>query len=198
MATTSTSASLSNAKMAGGPIRRYLRSGMHQGGMDFVKADLGFGKYGKGFGRVIGPAFLAYNMYTGYKEDGIRGALKEGVSTLATSYVMGALNKPMQRAAMVIASGFAAYGSWQYTRFGLTPGSVNQAGAGLFAKAVRPLVAEHMRRKAEVEMGAPIIDQYGTLATMRQRSLAAIQNSKINGRSALGNEAALHYSPYYR
>jgi hypothetical protein len=47
------------------------------------------------------------------------------------------------------------------------------------------------RQIRAMEMGAPIADQYGTISTLRQRSLAAIQNSHVNGRMALGNEAAL-------
>jgi len=45
-----------------------------------------------------------------------------------------------------------------------------------------------------LEMGSPILDQFGTVSTLRQRSLAAIQNSKVNGRMALGQEAALLHS----
>ena len=43
----------------------------------------------------------------------------------------------------------------------------------------------------DLEMGSPVMDQFGTISTLRQRSLSAIQNSHVNGRMALGNEAAL-------
>ena len=48
-----------------------------------------------------------------------------------------------------------------------------------------------LRQIKSLEMGSPIVDQYGSISTLRQRSLAALQNSHVNGRMALGNEAAL-------
>jgi hypothetical protein len=62
----------------------------------------------------------------------------------------------------------------------------------------RPWVHEYMKKHARLEMATPLIDQFGTVATMRQRSLQAINNSKINGRTALGAEGLLTYSPYAR
>jgi hypothetical protein len=47
------------------------------------------------------------------------------------------------------------------------------------------------RRMKELELGMPIVDEYGTMGTLRQRSLQAIQSSRINGRVGLGNEAAI-------
>ena len=47
-----------------------------------------------------------------------------------------------------------------------------------------------------LELGAPMLDQFGTVATLRQRSLSAIQNSHVNGRMALGNEAALLHASF--
>jgi hypothetical protein len=55
-----------------------------------------------------------------------------------------------------------------------------------------------MRNRRDLELGGPVMDQFGTLATMRQRSVAAIQNSKLNARSVLSNEATYTYRPYYR
>jgi hypothetical protein len=45
----------------------------------------------------------------------------------------------------------------------------------------------HERRR--MNFGAPVQDQFGTLATMRQRSLENLSR----GRAALGNEARLHH-----
>jgi len=57
--------------------------------------------------------------------------------------------------------------------------------AGIRQKQVRAL-----------ELGTPMNDQFGTIATLRQRSLSAIQNSHVNGRMALGNEAALLHTSF--
>ena len=176
----------------GGAIKSYLGSSIHAEGMEMMKFNLGFGKWApKGVGRLLGPAMTLYGAYQGYKKEGAWGAVKGGAKELASSYVFGAAMKvvggPLKYAGAAIAG----------AALGIT------AGAGLatgrpFGMWARPFVADHMRRLAQVEMGRPVIDQFGTLATMRQRSLAAIQNSKINGRSALGNEAALTYQPYFR
>lgn len=50
---------------------------------------------------------------------------------------------------------------------------------------------DKMKAARRLEMGTPIVDVFGTQATMRQRSLQAIQRSAISGRSALGMEAQL-------
>ena len=47
-----------------------------------------------------------------------------------------------------------------------------------------------------LELGAPIQDPFGTISTLRQRSLQAIQNTHVNGRMAFGNEAALLHSTF--
>lgn len=57
--------------------------------------------------------------------------------------------------------------------------------AGVRQKQVRAL-----------ELGTPMSDQFGTISTLRQRSLSAIQNSHVNGRMALGNEAALLHTSF--
>ena len=55
---------------------------------------------------------------------------------------------------------------------------------------------EYRRRNAAMDLGTPSIDPFGNNATIRQRSLSAIQNSRLNGRSMLGNEAFLYFKPY--
>ncbi|MAE81783.1 MAG: hypothetical protein CMB80_03525 [Flammeovirgaceae bacterium] len=52
------------------------------------------------------------------------------------------------------------------------------------------------RQVRNLEMGAPVADPFGTISTLRQRSLSALQNSHVNGRMALGNEAALLHSSF--
>ena len=56
--------------------------------------------------------------------------------------------------------------------------------------------AARLKQVRSLELGAPVLDQFGTIATLRQRSLSAIQNSHVNGRMALGSEAALLHSTF--
>lgn len=187
-----------------GAFKSFMGSAVHREGLAFVKMDLGFGKYApKGVGRLLGPAFLAITAYQGYKEAGPWGAVRETGKSLATSYTFGAVTKALGIGGLGSAVGYAGIGiglgigaavGADYAFRGITP----FGGGSLFSLVARPAVAAHMRRHQEVEMGRPVIDQFGTLATMRQRSLAAIQSSKINGRSALSNEATLMYRPYFR
>jgi len=72
------------------------------------------------------------------------------------------------------------------------------AGGGLYAMDSMLEVIEDsnrgnakLRQIEALDMGRPITDQFGTISTLRQRSLSALQNSHVNGRMALGNEAAL-------
>lgn len=194
-----------------GMFKSYLGSSMHGMGKEWFMNSFGMGYVGHGvkpgdaakyyegarftpaeagklrplkgiFGKVVGPALLAYSMYEGYQKEGVYGAVKEGVQGAATGYAFGAawgalkgvigVGGPIALSAAAVAGG--AYGYKEY----------------------RGAVKDHMRRQAAVEMGRPTVDQFGTVATMRQRSLAAIQDSKLNGRVGLGNEATLMYRPY--
>lgn len=195
------------AVLGHGAIRgKTLGAAMVRGGAEWIKFDLGFGKMaGKGAGRLLGPlATLYFGTYQGYKEGGWWGAAKGTFTHLRDSFVFGAAMSGLSK---VFGPGkYWGAGAVGAAQAGLgisTLGWAAGIGSGVGAAspwqaAVRPLVAGHMKRHAELEMGRPIIDQFGTLATMRQRSLAAIQNSKINGRSAIGNEATLMYQPYFR
>lgn len=182
-----------------------LFKAMHRSGADMAKFSFGFGKMaGKGVGRLLGPAMTLYAGYEGYKEGGAWGAAKGVASEVGTQYAIGAglkgaaqmlkgpIGYPLIGAVGAIGVGLAGWTAAWHGGLG--------TGAGVaspWQAAVRPLVADYMRRHSEVEMGRPIVDQYGTLATMRQRSLAAIQNSKINGRSVIGNEATYRFRPYF-
>jgi hypothetical protein len=46
-------------------------------------------------------------------------------------------------------------------------------------------------RRVEMGSGLGVDDPFGSVATLRQRSLMALQNTHLNGRMALGNEAAM-------
>ncbi len=182
----------------GNLFRDYLGTSVHREGMEMAKFGLGFGKYGKGMGRALGLASTAYGVYEGYRTGGARGAAVGAVRSVAENYLFGAALKAAGNVGTVAgtAVAFGAFagmaGHMAYT------GNMPWETGGSINALLRPLVYRHMRRQEQLEMGRPIVDQFGTVATMRQRSLMAIQNSKINGRSALGNEAFYTYRSYYR
>jgi len=180
-----------------GMIGSYFGSNLHRSGIEWTKGMLGAGltpemralgintwSRATGVMRLLGPAWIAYRAYEGFKEGGPGGAVKGAAFALGESYLF----PHVAHMAGMAALGGAAMLGMQY---GMT-------GAGPLETLTRPLVREHMRKHAKLEMGRPIHDQFGNVATMRQRSVMAIQNSKINGRSALGHEATLAYSPYFR
>jgi len=137
------------------------------------------GMFGKGLlGRALFPAFTAVAAYTGYKEGGVMGAAKN----VATEALM-----------------------WGAMRAGFTMltnpailGGAAIAGAGYGMYRLGEAARTHERRVRSLELGADVVDRFGTLSTMRQRSLQAIQSSHLNGRTALGNEALLLSTPYRR
>jgi hypothetical protein len=149
-----------------------------------------FGKAaGVGLGRLAGPlafaAFAGVAAYEGYKRGGRAGAAVAVAgeaasfgamavgSTLATS-VLGSAALPV---GLLVGAGYAEYQMGK---------QILQAGQ------------EKVRGMRKLEMVAPVADPYGIGATMRQRSITAIQNSYINGRMAMGNEALLMATPYLR
>ena len=156
----------------------------HARGINFVK-DTFWPK--SMFGKVFGMAMLGYSAYTGYQEDGVWGAAKSVSKDLALTYLMGRVPPPL---AIGIGAASAVVGTAAMAYGGAT-------GIGMRQMA-RPMVKQHVRKHIGLEMGTASVDQYGTGATMRQRSLAAIQGSRINGRSGLGNEAFLMQQSYWR
>jgi hypothetical protein len=140
----------------------------------------------------LGAGFTAHAGYTGYQQEGAWGAAKGVGESLAIWYAGDVAISALARGgpwAAAIGVGAATAGLGMIGEF---------TGENPLQVLARPAVREHMRKYAKLEMGRPVIDQFGTGATMRQRSLMAMQRSKINGRSALGNEATLMYRPYFR
>ena len=121
----------------------------------------------------ISPAFAAANVVHGYKTGGVSGAagaFAEEVAMFAAFELVGS--------ATVIGGGLvagAAYGAYQ------------ALGAA----------QEHHRGLRKLEMGGTLRDPFGTISTTRQRSLMALNNSHINGRMALGQEASLMHTNAY-
>jgi hypothetical protein len=131
----------------------------------------------------LGTAFLGLEAYLGYQEGGVWGATKQVGAALAFQYGLGAM---LGGAAVPVTLGLmagaaVAGGIYAYNKYG------SQVG--------RETMFEHSR----IEMGGgPINDQFGTISTMRRRSMAALQSTRLNGTTALGNEAALSHVPYFR
>ncbi len=184
---------------SGSIYQNYTATEIHRRGMERIAEDFVIGKRAKekaleaGIGGTIGKfitrGYLAYSVYSGYKEGGIVGAAKGAAENLAWSYGFGAA-APILLGAGVIAGGAAV-------------GVLGGIGFASMSEGVTPLqlltrrrVREHQRRHANIEMGAPVNDPHGNLATMRQRSLAAMQNSRLSGMNALGYEAQISYSRY--
>jgi len=179
--------------------KRYLGSQMHKTGASWFKFELGIGKEFKEFAKKSpklgfiskwgGRAFVGHAIYQGYKEGGVVGAAIGGVQSYLIGSAIGAAKTAAAAAAPfalpVLAAATVAAGiGYAYT--GTTP----------WQFAARPYVRDHMKKHAKLEMVAPVNDQFGILSTMRQRSVAAIQGSHINARSALGHEAMSMYRPY--
>lgn len=187
-----------------GATKSYMGSRVHQGGMSWVKDELGIGKRAREFaqkspglafaGRWLGRGFVGFSALEGYREGGITGALGATASHLGTTYAMGAAFK-----ALGIGVGAAApYLAGAAVIGGIGVGAASLAtGVSPLQFLARPYVREHMKKHAKLEMAKPVTDQFGTIATMRQRSVAAMQHSNINARSALAHEAMTSYQPYF-
>ena len=180
-------------------IQRYRAGSIHRAGKRWVTDFLGTSKSLQGPGamnflqRWFGRGFLAYGAYQGYQKGGIGGAVKHMATDIGFTYALGAGLKTV---------GLAAGGLGMAAGVGLGLGAMgigaHIARGGSPGIMVRPWLHDYKKKHATLEMGMPAIDQFGTMASMRQRSLNAIQNSRINGRSALGNEALMTYTPYFR
>jgi len=129
-------------------------------------------------GRGLFPVFTAYSAYSGYKEGGIMGATKNVAADAATWGAMRA--------------------AWSMFANPVTLGAAAVAGLGYGGYKLGEAAIAHEKRIKGLELGADVVDRFGTISTMRQRSLQAIQNSHLNGRGALGNEALIMSSPYLR
>lgn len=168
-----------------GTARAYGRAGKHVG-KAFSRAGWGAraGFVGKTAARALGPAFVAYSAYAGYKEGGVWGATKEVATTLAFGFAISA----GLSAAGITASAAAAVA---------VPAAII-AGAGYATYKALEAGNAKIDKSRSLEMGSPLVDPFGTAATMRQRSLQQLMFSQINGRSAFGTEASLMHIPMMR
>lgn len=130
----------------------------------------------------LGLASSLHFMYTGYQEGGIFGAAKGA----GESILYGA-------AFRTAIMGLGAP---------LTVGAMALTGAGYGAYAIGEAGQRYERRLRNLEVGGDenminAINSYGA-STMRQRAAVALNNSHINRRLALGNEAAMFHSSFRR
>lgn len=132
----------------------------------------------RGIGAALQIGFTTHAVYQGYKQGGFWGATKS-------------LGKEM-----VSWAGFKAGEAAIHTLTGVKLGAVlwpatMVAGAAYGGYKAMEWGRDTRRGLRNLEMTTPVIDPFGTGFTMRQRSVAAIQKSYINGRMALGREASL-------
>jgi hypothetical protein len=178
----------------------HLFSGKHHKvGMNMAKDMLGFGLFKKGAGileragGLIGAGFMVGAMYEGYKESGITGAAKAGVEQVGINYLLGRGLSTVFKGMLPLGLKAGLVGA---AAIGVGAGLANTSVANFLSPLARGAVREHGIKHAKLELGTPTIDPFGMVSTMRQRSLMSIQNSRVNGRTALGNEASLLYRPY--
>jgi hypothetical protein len=140
-------------------------------------------------GGGLGLISTLYEGYSGYQEGGALGAVGGVAKSMAMNYALGMAWSLAKGPALVALGATAA-------AVGIGAAATNQSVASFVSPLFRGQMREHAIKHATLEMGAPTVDPFGTVSTMRQRSLMAIQNSRVNGRTALGNEAMLLYRPY--
>jgi hypothetical protein len=202
-------------RVAGGAMKRYVGSDMFKAGNRFVMDEIGVGKeFNKRYSAAIqkggaskwlaragkwgGRGFIGLAALQGFREEGLWGAAKGAAESVVWSHAMGQAFNVLGKGARIVGGGMqaAAIGGGVALAGGLAASWAT--GVNPIAFAARGQVREHMKKHARVEMGGPVRDQFGTVATMRQRSVQAMQNSKLNGRSAMGSEATYMYRPYFR
>ena len=132
---------------------------------------------GKMFGSAIGMAFFAHDVYAGYKKGGLMGAVAGGAENIATfaAWEVGAA---------------VLGGSLMWGTAGLAAAGV--AGYALGETAINK---EKRLRNLEFATGDSVFS--AGAFTSRQRAMMALQNTHLNGRMALGNEAMLMHSSYF-
>lgn len=164
-------------------IKSWMGTKAHREGAKWAKDFYGLSKGTKPLFRVLGLGFLAYDAYSGYKEGGLTGAASSVAQGFAFNYALG-VGKSVLGSALT----GAAY---------VAPFAIG--GAIMFRRQLaQPYVREFARKRARLEMSMPIEDQFGTISTMRQRSLMMMRQSKLNARTSLGQEATYAFKPYFR
>lgn len=135
---------------------------------------------GARIGNGIGLAALGISAFMGYQENGLMGAATNVARDVAFQSIgTGIYNAAVGAVGSVplLIGAAVAGGAYGYYKLG-------EAGQ------------KYSKKLRKLELGTDIDDSYGTISTMRQRSVMAIQNSYLNGRMALGNEASSMHMTY--
>lgn len=129
------------------------------------------------FGRGMGPAIMLASAAYGYSQDGFKG--------MATSLAIDTAYSVAPRMIGALLGGAAGM---------VAGGAILAYGIGTGGYALGQAAQNKGRSLRGLELGGgQIMDAIGSsgAATMRQRSLSALQNTHLNGRMAMGNEAIL-------
>jgi hypothetical protein len=131
------------------------------------------------FGHTFGAGVGAFFIYNAYRREGLGGAVKEAATFSAInaglSFAGGVLTNPFVLAgAAVAATGYAGYQLGEFSRQKHKQMRELELGGGAVAGAINNSIG---------------------IATARQRSMMALQNTHLNYRSAIGNEAVLYHIP---
>lgn len=185
----------------GPPLQRYLKSGVHKRGMGWMRMSMGIesgfkqnltNAFGAGIGkgsrlsgigslawRGVAAAWFLGDVAKGYHREGVWGAAKAGIGFAAENYLFGAVLGSAALPVGLAAAGVTGYAALR--KFKIDTG--RQYALNLRRTTFGPGSVE---------------DQYGTVATMRRRSVDALMSSRIGGNMGLGNESLRAYTPYFR
>jgi hypothetical protein len=160
----------------------FLGSSLNRGfyesiGFDYNK-DGTKGKFLGSLQSTLGMAFTAYNVYQGYKEDGITGAVGNFTTSTAQTMAFNVVTKGLGKL-------------WNPYVIGA---AVTLGTAHMFAQHGKN-IKRNLQRSEFVTTPTNVINNAGAL-TARQRSIQALNDSRINARSALGNEANILHTRY--
>lgn len=156
-----------------GAATKHFAAAWEKGGIGSVAGEIG------GLGMGLGwTAWAVADVYQGYKNGGVTGAVGNLAQTAVTQAVWTGMKTLVAAPLMdgLIVAGAVGFGGYA------------------FGEASRQLG----KRVRNTELGAEIVDRFGQGATIRQRSLQAIHSSRINARQALGNEGQLMHMPMPR
>lgn len=137
---------------------------------------------------IVGAAFKG--LKTAAKSPG-KTLFQGGVGSLAVAGTGFSLYASHQMYASKYGAGAAFAIGAAEAGFFLLPPALSLPAAGMYygATSAYDYGKETYRENRKLNMGQPVNDRFGTMATMRQRSSAALQR----GRAVLGSEARLYH-----
>ena len=138
------------------------------------------GKFLGSFGAGLSLAFTGYSAYSGFKEGGISGGIKETAQSIG-------MNMAFNTGINLIRT--------------IGPASIPILGATAMIGGMHALgkAGENKRRniqRLDFSAAGPNTIMNSGAVTARQRAINALNDTRINARAALGNEAALLHTRY--